>query len=165
MKSWPVEVDEDYSESLVWPLGSHIWSSFTQIHMKSWPKVKLGQVGVDSNTAQNHSSSPKEVISAHYLPQFTWKVDRLKSTKITQNHSSWPRKSYLVIICLNSHEKLTKSEIRSSWSRFQHCSESLVWPHTKSYLLIICPNSHEKLTKSEIMSSWSRFEDFSESLV
>ena len=28
------------------------------IHMKSWPKLKLGQVGVGSNIAQNHSSIP-----------------------------------------------------------------------------------------------------------
>ena len=35
------------------------------------------------------------------------------------------RKSYLVIICPNSHNKLTKSEIRSSSSRFEYCSESL----------------------------------------
>ena len=34
--------------------------------------------------------------------------------------------SYLVIICPNSHEKLTKSEIRSSSSRFEHFSESLI---------------------------------------
>ena len=34
------------------------------------------------------------------------------------------RKSHLVIICPNAHEKLTKSEniIRSRWSRFEHCS-------------------------------------------
>ena len=30
----------------------------TPIHMKSLPKVKLGQVQVGSNIAQNHSSSP-----------------------------------------------------------------------------------------------------------
>ena len=36
--------------------------------MKSWPKVKLGQVGVGLNIAQNHFSSPQEVISGHYLP-------------------------------------------------------------------------------------------------
>ena len=53
--------------------------------MKSWPKVKLGQVQVGSNI-----------------------------------------KSYLVIICPNSHEKLTKSEIRSSSSRFEYCLESLI---------------------------------------
>ena len=35
-------------------------------------------------------------------------------------------KSYLLIICPNSHWKLTKSEIRSSWSQFEHCSESLI---------------------------------------
>ena len=27
---------------------------------------------------------------------------------------------------INSHDKLTKSEIRSSSSRFEHCSESLI---------------------------------------
>ena len=52
---------------------------FAPIHMKSWPKVKLGQVQVGSNIAQN---------LAH-------------------------RKSFLVIIFPNSHEKLTKSEIKS----------------------------------------------------
>ena len=30
------------TESLVWSIGSHIWSLFTPIHMKTWPKVKLG---------------------------------------------------------------------------------------------------------------------------
>ena len=39
--------------------------------MKSWPKVKLGQIGAHSNIAQIHSSSLYEVISDHYLPQFT----------------------------------------------------------------------------------------------
>ena len=36
------------------------------------------------------------------------------------------RKSYLVIICPNSHEKLTKNKIMSSSSQFKHCSESLI---------------------------------------
>ena len=47
---------------------------FPPIHMKNWPKSKLGQVGVGSKIAQNHSSSPQEGISGHYLPQFIWKV-------------------------------------------------------------------------------------------
>ena len=33
-------------------------------------KVTLGQVEIGSNIAHNHSSSPYEVISGHYLPQF-----------------------------------------------------------------------------------------------
>ena len=37
-----------------------------------------------------------------------------------------PRKLYLVITCPNSHGKFAKSYIRSSWSRFEHCSDSLV---------------------------------------
>ena len=48
---------EHCSESLIWPLRNHIWSLFAPIHMKSWPKSKLGQVGVGSNIVQNHSSS------------------------------------------------------------------------------------------------------------
>ena len=46
------------------------------------------------------------------------------SSNIAQNHSS--RKSYLVIIWPNSHEELIKIKIRSSWSRFEHYSESLI---------------------------------------
>ena len=73
------------SDILVYePIGSLIWSLFATIHMKSWPKVKLVQIQVSSNIAQNHSSSH--------------------------------RTSYLVIICPNSHAKLTKSVIRSSSS-------------------------------------------------
>ena len=37
------------------------------IHVKSIPKVKLCQVEVDSNIAQNHFHSSKEILSAHYL--------------------------------------------------------------------------------------------------
>ena len=36
--------------------------------MKSWPKMKLCQVGVDSNIAQNHSSNP---IESHVWSLFT----------------------------------------------------------------------------------------------
>ena len=63
------------SKSFIYPLGSHIRSLFAPIHMTSWPK-SLVQVGVGSNIAQNHSSSQYEVLSGHYLPQFTCKVDQ-----------------------------------------------------------------------------------------
>ena len=124
---------EHCSESLIWPIGSHSWSLFAPIHMKSWPRVKLGQIQVGSNITQNHSSSPWEVIYGHCLPQFTWKVDQkwyyvkfrwvrtlLRITRIAH------KKSCLIIICPNSHKKLAKNEIRSSSSRFEHCSESLI---------------------------------------
>ena len=55
------------SKSLNWPLGSHSWSLFAQIHMKSLPKVKSGQIGVDSNIAENHISSIYNVIYGYYL--------------------------------------------------------------------------------------------------
>ena len=55
----------------------------------------------------------------------------------------------MVIIYANACEKLTKSEIRSSSSRFKHCSESTCLADRKSYVVIICANSCKKLTKSE----------------
>ena len=69
--------------------------------MKSWPNVKLGEVQVGSNIAQNPS--------------------------------------YLVIICHNAHEKLTKCEIRSSSKQFEHWTSRLEnlriahLAHRKSY--------------------------------
>ena len=66
MKSWPKV-----------KLGQvQVGSNIAQNHIKSWPEVKLGQVQVGSNIAQNHSYSTYEVMSGHYLPQFTWKVDQ-----------------------------------------------------------------------------------------
>ena len=47
-----------FSESLVSPMGSHIWSLFAQTHMQSSPKLKLGQIGAGFNITQNQSSSP-----------------------------------------------------------------------------------------------------------
>ena len=44
--------------------------------MKIWPKSKVGQIGVGSNIAQNHSSSLQAVLSGHYLLQFTCKIDQ-----------------------------------------------------------------------------------------
>ena len=95
--------------------------------------MKLGQTGIGSNIVQNHSSSTYEVLSDHYLPQFTWKVYQkcnyvmlesvrtlLRITRLAH------RKSYLLIYLPNSDATLTKGEIMTSWSRFKHCSESLV---------------------------------------
>ena len=115
--------------------------------MKSLPKVKFGLVGIGSKIAQNHSSGPWEVKSGHYLPQFTYKVDqnvKLESarTLLRITHLTI-RKSYLIIICPNSQEKLTKSEIRSSWSQFEHCSESLVWS-IESYIWSLFGSIHMK---------------------
>ena len=45
--------------------------------MKSWPKVKLGQIGARSNIAQIHSPSLYEVISDHYLPPIHMKGDQM----------------------------------------------------------------------------------------
>ena len=115
------------------------WDFFQKIHLNYLPQYTYkvdqnqSQVQVGLNIAQNHSSNPYKIISSHYLPQFTWKVDqkwnlvKFKSVRTLLRiiHLAH-RKSYLVIICPNSHEKLTKSEIRSSSSRFEYCLESLI---------------------------------------
>ena len=65
--------------------------------MKSWPKVKLGQVQVGSNIAQNPSSKP---IGSHIWSLFApihmknWPKVKLGKVQvgsnIAQNHSSSP---------------------------------------------------------------------------
>ena len=110
-------------------MSSHVWSLFTPKSHETWTRSAIKAIGLGLDIAQNHFSIPYEVISGHYLPKFTWKVDQLKSVRTLLRITRLAhRKSYLVIICLNSHEKLTKGEIRSNWSRFKHCSESLVYP-------------------------------------
>ena len=65
-----------------------MWSLYVPIHVKSWPKVISGKVGVGSNIAQNRLFSPLEVICDHYMSQFMSKVDqkwkciKLKSVQI-----------------------------------------------------------------------------------
>ena len=93
----------------------------------------------------------------HYLLQFKGKVDRKRNQVKLESVQTLLRitrlahkKSYLVIIFPNSHEKLTKSEIRSSWESVWTLLRITRLVHTKSYLAIIGPNSHEKLTKSDI---------------
>ena len=47
-----------------------MWSLYVPGHVISLPKVKLGQVEVDLNIAQNPFHSSQEVISTHYLHKF-----------------------------------------------------------------------------------------------
>ena len=65
--------------------------------MQSWPKVKLGQVQVGSNIAQNHSYNPYEVyIWSLFAPihMKSWLKVKLGQvlvgSNIAQNHSSTP---------------------------------------------------------------------------
>ena len=46
--------------------------------MSSIPELTVDQL-VILNIAQNHSTGIKEVISGHYLPQFTWKFTKSES--------------------------------------------------------------------------------------
>ena len=39
-----LKLESNWSKSLIWPLGSHIWSMSAQIHTKTWQNIKFGQV-------------------------------------------------------------------------------------------------------------------------
>ena len=63
--------------------------------MESWSKVKLGQVEIGSNIAQNHSSNLYEVLSDHFIyPNHmkSWPKAKLSQVglglNIAQNHFS-----------------------------------------------------------------------------
>ena len=90
------------------------------------------------------------------------------------------RKSYLVIICPNSHEKLTKSETRRlcvlANTKLYH-RNLLLWISMKFWILVsttlglfskdppIYPNTHTKFTKIKIRSSLGQFKHCSASLI
>ena len=111
--------------------------------------MKLGQVEVGSNIAQNQSPSKSYLV---IICSYSWPNVKSGQFRLVS------RKSYQVIIDPSSHERLAKSEIRSSWNRFKHGSKSFQLASRKSYLVTICPNSYEMLTKCKFRSSWSRFE-------
>ena len=69
-----------------------MWSLSVPVSVKSWPKVKLGQVEVDSNIAQDHFHGSQKVISAHYLPKFIWYHARFRRYTIHSNTLIWPLK-------------------------------------------------------------------------
>ena len=100
------------SKILVLPLENHICSLLAPIHTQSWSKVK------------SSCNQLKQCLQGSHI----WLLCSLSYI------TSWPKvcldevheKSYLVIIWPNSHTKLTKSIISSSWSRFEHCSNSLI---------------------------------------
>ena len=88
---------EHCSESLIWPIGSHIWSLFGPIHMKTRAKVNLGQIQVCSNIAQNHSSGPlgspiwSLFALVHLKSRPKVKLGQVQvGSNIAQNHSSSP---------------------------------------------------------------------------
>ena len=128
-----------------------IWARSCQTLTKSKHWVKLKSVRTLLRIAC--SANRKSYLRRHYRTcQLMWKVDqkwkciKLKSlyvlipSKVDQKRN-WvklklvrtlisiaclaDRKSYVIIICASSCEKLTKSEIGSSWRRFKYCYKSL----------------------------------------
>ena len=72
------------------------------------------------------------------------------------------RKSYLVIICPNSNEYITKVKL-GQIGVDSNIAQNLA--PRKSYVITNGPTLHEKFTKSVIRSSWSWFEHFPTSLI
>ena len=136
----------------------------------SHEKLTKTNIRVSSNISQNHSPSLQEVTSGHhYLSQFTstslasHQKSRIWSFiwvgfgwNILLNITHRPSKCYVRSLLALIHGKLTKHEIGSSSSQFEHCSKYIVYSRT-SYLVIICPNSHEKLTQIWLKQPVQRF--------
>ena len=54
----------------------------------------------------------------------------------------------------NSHKKLSKINIRSSWSRFEHCSESLIYPLGSHTCSLFAPFHMESWPKVKLGSHY-----------
>ena len=67
--------------------------------MQSWPKSKLGKVGVGSNIAQNHLPSLQEVMPVHYLPHIMKSWSTVKLGKVIM----CPYLDWFILICSNNH--------------------------------------------------------------
>ena len=63
----------------------------------------------------------KLYLGIHYWPQ-------LESVRIFLKITLASMTSYLVMLLVQVHEKYMKNDNRSSWSRFEHCSKSIIWP-------------------------------------
>ena len=81
------------------------------------------------NFIEVYNNSVIELVQC-FGTSFFGRIDHLASSVIKfRPKNSVPKHcicSITYIICSNSQENLTKSEFRSSWSRFEHCSESLI---------------------------------------
>ena len=54
----------------------------------------------------------------------------------------------------NSHKKFSKINIRSSWSRFEHCSESLIYPLGSHTCSLFAPFHMESWPKVKLGSHY-----------
>ena len=91
---------------------------------ENWPQMKYKSLRILLKIIHLASSSH---IWSLFAENHT--LTKSKSRSIASRITNLsPRKTYLVIILPNSYQKLTKSKIRSSWSRFEHCSKSLISP-------------------------------------
>ena len=82
------------SKSLIWPLGSHIWSLFAQIHMKSWPKSKLGQIGFEhcwESLIWPIGSLIWSLFAPIHMKSWSKSGQVGVGSNIAQNHSSGPQ--------------------------------------------------------------------------
>ena len=98
-------------------------------HMKSWPTVTIRYKLKSVRTfAKNYSSSPYEVLSGHYLPQFIWKVWPKENPR-----SSWSRYRTLLRI---THLEPIWIVYMVTYLNPIHMYK--VWPNMKLGHVIIC---------------------------
>ena len=135
---WKAVGERDFEKSLIYiATVTCLW----HVKFKSQDGDVMRTDNVMMRAADDKMRADDNMAIGHFS-QFIWKVNQ-KFNKV-KCESVWTLfriarlasgKSYLVINCCNSHEKLTISAIRSSWptvklgevgSWFKHCSVSLV---------------------------------------
>ena len=99
------------------------WSLYVSINVKSWPKVKMYQVEVSSNIAQNGLFSPYKVICGNYhlwslYVPILLNVDQTRNWVKLKSVQKWLRiacladiKLYVVIMCANSCKSWPKVKL------------------------------------------------------
>ena len=80
------------SEWLVQPIGSHMWSLYMPMHVKSWPKVKMYQAEVGSNIAQKCENFIKSEIYSNiaqnhfHISQFDlWRSSKVRGHPVQKS--------------------------------------------------------------------------------
>ena len=94
---------------------------------------------------KNHSSSLQQSLSE--INALTKSKSRSIASQITNPAY---RKTYLVVISPNSYQRLTTSNIRSSWSRFKLSSKSLLQPLESHIWPLYAPIDMQNLPKSKL---------------
>ena len=85
-----------------------------------------------------------------------YRFHNLDSFEVIQSHPKFifNLKGHIIMWLFNSHKKWSEINIRSSWSRFEHCSESLIYPLGSHTCSLFAPFHMESWPKVKLGSHY-----------